>query len=137
MAYCIHEDVQLNLQYLELTENSKPTIGEVDVFCDQVSSDMNSRMEVAGISLPVSDEDKLDLLKKIAVDGVTARVFRSLNTEAALMSSKAYQVEYDKSMGNIEANPRIIDGVKNSASPGYFITPPERKRKYNREGRNW
>lgn len=135
MAYCTYQDVQHNLQYLVLKPDSKPSIDDVTAFCEQVAADIDARLNAAGISLPVENPGKLVLLGKIAADGVTARIFRSFNTEQALESAKAFQEEYDKAIQSITTDPLIIEAASLSASPGYLKT--ERENKYQREDRNW
>jgi len=135
MVYCTWEDVQRNLQYISLKPDSKPTLDDVIIFCNQLSVELESHLAAAGISLPVTDTEKLELLKKITVDGVTARVFRSFNTEEALKTAEAYQAEYDKAISHIEDTPAIIDAVEALSSPGYHQV--ERTGKYRREDRDW
>lgn len=123
--YCSISDVQVDLQRLTLTSSTDPSTTEVTTWCGQVTAEMNSRMNAVGITTPVTDSTKLDMLKAIAVDWVMWKILGSLNVESD--AAQRRKTSYDNSMQRIEKNPSIIeetsvaysapDGAKASSRP--------------------
>jgi hypothetical protein len=120
VAYCDHKDVQKKLQLIEISEDSRPTIIIVTGFTDEVSADMDAKMQSAGINLPITNTDKLLILKSIAVNGVKAEIFRSVNNQ--IEEAEQSQKLYDDAMKNIINNPSIIEDTTTvSQGPGYSV----------------
>lgn len=121
MAYCTWQDVNAKMQEIEIDANSNPNITEVTEFINEISADMDAKMQSAGITVPVTDADKLLVLKPIAVNGVKAEVLRSVGQYE---DAESLQKLYDAAMNSIINNPAIIEAEEaTTTSPGYYIPP--------------
>lgn len=121
MAYCTWQDVNAKMQEIEIDANSNPNITEVNVFIDEISADMDARMQSAGITVPVTDADKLLVLKPIAVKGVIGEVLCSVGQYEDAEKIKEL---YESAITRIVENPSIIQAEEVvSQSPGYYVTP--------------
>jgi len=141
MSYCAHADIETRFQNLSFSSTTNPTDTQVDVMCDQVSDDMDTQMQTVGIVIPVTDTDKLDMLKRIASFGVVAEIYRSLDLE--LEKAKMYQALYDKELGKILKNPEIITGTDEiTNAPSWTgedrtTTDSDLDEDFNRHGDDW
>lgn len=133
MAYCTYSDIQQKLQNITLDATSDPSTAEVTEFCDQVSADMDAKMNAVGVATPVTDSEKLKVLKRISTNGVLAEVYRSINAEDE--ASERYQVLYDKAMGDIMKSPDIMGTAVNEESPSHGFGEPSAR--YSRTGEPW
>lgn len=121
MAYCTWEDVQGKMQQITISTESNPTNSKVIEFITEVSADMDSRMQSAGITLPVSAADKLIVLNGICINGAKAEVLRSVGLYE---NASEIQKLYDNAMDRIQNNPSIIESAETvSQSPGYYEAP--------------
>jgi hypothetical protein len=109
MAYCLIADIQAKIQYTVFSATTNPTDTQVTAFCDDITQDMDEKFQTVGIAVPITDADKLKLLKRIACFGVLAEFYRSVDemTEKA----KMYQDLYDKAIKNILNNPDILSAT--------------------------
>jgi len=122
MAYCDWQDVQEKMQAITIKEDSKPSIVEVSRFADEVSQDMDSRLEAAGIILPIVAPGKLVVLKSIAVNGTKAEILRAVGRDPE--GAEALQKLYNDAIRRIEINPSILNPEQKTGSgPGYSSGP--------------
>jgi hypothetical protein len=133
MSYCLYTDVQQHFQQITLSATSKPTINDATEFCDLITIDMDVKLEAYGVTLPVTDADKLDMLKLININGAIAMMLRAVEIEPE--TAKAYQKLYDDALAQIERTPGIIQSSSCANSPGY----KERcnPHRYNRNYPKW
>lgn len=118
MAYIEISDVQAALQHVTISDTSDPNTTEVNIFITQVEASMDARFNGVGIIVPVTGTAKLNVVKPIAIDGVKARVLRSidLESEAAIICQRLYE----EAMKGIEKNPSILNetGITSSVPGG-------------------
>ena len=106
--YCAVTDVQTNMQnFSTFSESTDPSSTEVETFCGQITAEINARMNAVGITTPVTDTEKLKLLKLISLDGVIALVLNSLEMESEEGARR--QQRYDAALKRIEKAPAIIE----------------------------
>jgi len=121
MAYCTWQDVSAKMQEIEISADSNPNITEVNGFIDEVSADMDVRMQSVGIDVPVTLADKLLVIRPIAVNGSKAEVLRSVGMYE---EAKAVQGLYEDAMNRIVDNPTIIQAEETvSQAPGFYQPP--------------
>ena len=121
MAYCTWQDVNAKMQEIEIEANSNPSITEVNVFIGEVSADMDARMQSAGITVPVTDAEKLNVLKPIAVKGVKYEVLCSVGHYE---DAEKVQEMYESAITRIVENPAIIQAEDPvTAAPAFYVTP--------------
>ena len=134
MAYCAHADVSAQLKRLTLSGTSAPTTTEVGTYADLISADMDSRMQAVGITVPVTDATKLNVLKPIAVNGVIAMILRAVQSVAE--NAAEYQRLYDEAMDRIMAAPAIIQNTQSSGAYPTGSTAQE-TRPFRRDEQDW
>jgi glyceraldehyde-3-phosphate dehydrogenase/erythrose-4-phosphate dehydrogenase len=135
MAYAVTADVSSDLKRLTaFGASTVPTTTEVTAYLDEISSDMDAKMQAVGIIVPVTDSGKLKVLKTICVNGAAARVFRVLNGEAE--AAMVRQGLYDDAMARIMKNPGIIASAQSSASAPSGSTAQE-TRPFSRDSKDW
>jgi hypothetical protein len=136
--HCTHVDVSSEMQNIPaFTSTTKPTDTEVTNWCTDTTADIDAVLASIGITLPVTDADKLTILRVLAVWGVCARVLRSLEMQSD--AAEMYQKLYDNKIKQITANPSIIASL--TATFSYPAGPapavPEVERKFRREEQDW
>jgi len=109
MAYCAVADIESKIQYTDFSDTSNPTETQVTTFCGEISQDMDDKMQPCGIAVPVTDDDKLKTLKRIACFGVLAEVYRCI--DEMIDKAKMYQDLYDKELKNVLNNKDIISAT--------------------------
>ena len=117
MAYCSVGNVTGSFKRISLDATSDPTRDEVVVYCDEISLEMDARIQTLGITVPITSTDEVKTLRKIAVNGVIAQILRSVEMEVE--SATMYQNLYDKKMKNIVESPGMLDTVISEDSPGF------------------
>jgi len=105
--YCAYTDVASEIQYVTLSASSDPSTTEVTTWCGQVTAEINARFNAVGITTPVTDTEKLKVIKAIAVDWVVWKVLSAIDMESEEAGRR--KSSYDKSMARIEANPAIVE----------------------------
>ena len=98
MPYCTWLNVQAKMQHININNTSRPTTSQVNEFIDEVSQNMDLRFQAAGITVPVTDPDKLTALVPVAVNGVRAEIYRSVLSQLDLAAQlqKLYDKEVDR-----------------------------------------
>jgi hypothetical protein len=139
MAYAAVADIQSTLINVgPFAADSKPTITQVTAFIAEVEAEMNSIFASAGIAVPVTDPQKLLVVKKICCDGAAAKVLRSIQMEPD--QAVAFQKLYDGALERIRRNPAEIESVSGTGSGGYVTGPAANlttERHFTREGKDW
>ncbi len=133
MSYCLFGDVQKKLQQITLDADSNPSSVDVTEFCTQISTVMDARFQAAGITVPITDSDKLIVVKKIAVDGVAAEVLRSIEAESE--EAAVRQKLFDDAMKNIEKHPGILKTSISHSSMSHGFGTEDRH--FEREEQMW
>lgn len=108
MPYCATTDVQKKVQNTTFTLTTQPSTTQIDAFCEEISDEMDVRMQACSVTIPVVNPDKLEYLRLIATHGVLAIVYRTISVETD--KSGEYQRLYDKALEAICKNPSIING---------------------------
>lgn len=131
--YCAYTDVASEVQHLTLTASSDPSTTEVTTWCGQATALMDSRFQAAGITTPITDTEKLKVVKAIAVDWVVWKVLASIDFESEEAGRR--KTSHDNAMKAIVATPSILEqtsttyvGPEGSLSRGHPI---------KRGARNW
>jgi len=132
MAYCNVVDIKRRLQHVTIDTTSNPTSEEVTEFCERISKEMDARMNAVDIDTPVTNADRLSVLKMIAEDGVIAIVLMSIDVETD--RAVLHRDYYDAGMKRIEKSPAIIRTDDVAGGPGGSTAPP---RAFTREGKEW
>ena len=135
MAYITTVDINANNQHLNITASTNPTITEVEAMIANVEAEMDARFEAVGIDTPITDTNKLMVVKTISINGVLAMVLRAIDMES--MAADRYQMLYDNAMRRIEKTPAIISetSVSNVTGPSGPLnrgTP-----RFTRDGSEW
>ncbi len=117
MAYCSVGNITGSYRRIELNNTSEPTADEANVFCDEVSVEMDATFQTLGITVPVTAANPLKVARAIAINGAIARILRSVDMEieAAVM----YQELFDKAMKNIVSRPEILGTAVTENAPGH------------------
>jgi hypothetical protein len=138
--YCALADVQQKMQHITFTVTSKPKTTDVTHFCGEITVEMDAKMRSVGVTLPITDADKLELLQKISINGVIAIVYRSIEMETE--RSEMYQKLYEDALNEILENPAIISETS-AADVGvaYYDGDDSRsstdERPFRREHQDW
>ena len=136
MAYCTTTDIQAKIPYTTFSATSKPTLTQVSDYCDDISADMDEKFQSVGVTVPVTDSDKLKLLTRVACFGVVAEVYRSQDNN--IEKAKMYQDLYDKEMKYILANPDILLATAEvTNAPQFTQTDSTRTVPFARETDGW
>jgi len=77
MAYCSVGDIVQHYRLIEFNGESKPSRNEVEVFCTDVSTDLDAFLRTLDVSLPLTDSEHISIMKTTAEYGVLATVMRS------------------------------------------------------------
>jgi hypothetical protein len=135
-AYCDTDDVKSELQYLTLTTTSKPSVSDVNDFCDEIKEELDAVFEAVGIALPITETRPLSIAKQIAVLGVCARILRSIQESDE--RAKWYQQLYDDRITMIRKLPSVmgVTGVESSSGIDGFI-PTTSRRPWRRGKNDW
>ncbi len=112
--YCTSDDVIRELPYITIDATSKPSLADVNQFCQDISVDMDARLRTVGIDVPVEDDDLLLILLPIAINGVIAKVLRA-NQDGEFENAKVYEDLYQRDLARIEQRPSIL---RENDSPG-------------------
>lgn len=122
MPYCTWLDVQAKMQHIKINNTSRPTTDQVNGFIDEVSQNMDLRFQAAGITVPVTDPDKLTALVPVAVNGVRAEIYRSILSQLDLAAQ--LQKLYDKEVDRFCENPSLLTATSPvTGGPGYNQPP--------------
>lgn len=79
MAYCTTSDVQALLPKFVLSTTTKPTLTQVEQFCDDVAAEIDIYLARGGASTPVSTPTTLvTWLRKISGAGVAAMTLKAM-----------------------------------------------------------
>ena len=123
-AYIDVSDVQPKVQHIPINDESDPNATEVSDFVDDIEAQMNARFNSVGIDTPITVASKLAVVQPIAVNGVVACIYRSIDmeTEKAVL----FQNLYETAMKGIEKRPAILTetGVVSSVPEGSIRTRP-------------
>ena len=113
MAYCVLADVQVQVQRIPFTSSSQPSSTQVSGFIVDIEAIMNQRFKAVGIAAPITDAEAVAMLKSVAVNGVAAMAYRSINAESEI--AKTFQDLFESAMENIEKNPNLLTTVDTGA----------------------
>jgi len=113
--YCVSDDVIRELPEVKIDSTTLPSKVEVDQFCSDVTAEMDARLRAVGISVPVTDEDLLKVLRPIAVNGAKAKVLRAKQEEDERAAT--FEELYQSALGRIEARPSILRETENPGRP--------------------
>ena len=116
MAYATIGDVGAKLQHITLSETSNPSSSEVTDMLTEIEALMDARFNAVGIDTPVTDSDKLNVVKPILINGAIAQVLRSIDMESE--AAAVHQKLFDDAMKHIEKNPAILDTWQSYSIPG-------------------
>lgn len=72
MAYCTIDDLKIYVPKLEFSASTKPTSTQVESIITNTSYEIDSALQTAGYSLPVTDADTLAFLKNLNALGAAA-----------------------------------------------------------------
>ncbi len=128
MPYCTAADIRSKLQHVTIDAESDPNETEVTAFITQIDADMDAQCNAAGVDLPITDSDKLLVVKPISVNGVAACVLRAIGMD--LEREVVFQRLYDNAMKRIVQSPAILNetGVVNTGPEGSTRQPPTFRR---------
>ena len=132
MVYVDTDDVGAKLQHLTLSTTSDPTIAETEQFVDQVEAQVNARLNGVGIETPITDADKLNVIRPVVVNGVVAEVLRSIDMESE--AAATYQKLFEDAIKAIERRPAIMDTATSYTAPGGSGRGTIR---FTRDGQEW
>lgn len=106
-GYCTLEDIQAEIQNTVFTVDTRPTISQVQTFCQKVTDQINVIVKSTSVLLPISDKTVLSYLQTVAILGVTARVYGIMAVASTKSSdqSKLFMAELKR----IENNPMILN----------------------------
>lgn len=133
MAYCTLANIASGFQRITFDATSQPTIVEVETFCDEISAEMDAFFQTQGITVPVTGAAPLLVLRNVAINGVLAKVLRSIETEIDV--AVMYQGLYDKAMKNIMARPEVLGTAITEDAPSH--QGDMQTRKYEMGETNW
>lgn len=133
--YCTTTDVIRELPSITIDGSSKPSTSDVDQFCFDITADMDSRIRAVGITIPVTDNDLLEILKPIAINGVKAKVVRA-NEEGEQETAAIYESLYQDAMRRIEQRPSILRETDNPGQPEGKSRDDDNI-KFTRTGEEW
>lgn len=126
MAYCTVADIQAKLQHVTIDDTSNPSRAEVGEFIAQTDALVDARLNALGIATPVTDSDKLLVLKPIVVSGVVAEVLRSLEMESE--EARSRQELFEGGLRTIERNPGILQTAEGGGAPGFHDASSDTRR---------
>lgn len=126
MAYCTVADIQAKLQHITIDDTSNPSRVEVGEFIAQTDALIDARLNALGITTPVTDSDKLLVVKPVAVHGVVAEVLRSLEMESE--EARTRQELFESVLRNIERNPGILQTAEGGGAPGFHDASSDTRR---------
>lgn len=132
MAYCNVADIKRRLQHVTIDTTSNPTSEEVTEFCARISSEMDARFNAFDIDLPITNSDRLAMLKMIAEDGVISLVLMSVDLE--FERAALHRQFYAEAMARLEKNPSVLRTDDVQVSPGGSYAPA---RSFTRGGKDW
>ena len=114
MAYITIPEVQAQIQNVPIDDETNPNSQEVTGFITQIEAQMNARFNAAGITVPVTGTDKLNVVKPIAIDGVKAEIYMSIGVELDLAA--LCRKNFEDHMKLIEKTPAIIQDTSPTVS---------------------
>jgi hypothetical protein len=134
MAYCTVNDLNDYAAHVDIDDYSDPTATEVEAMITTVETWMNQQFKSVGVTVPVTDSDLLEVVKKIAIYGTLAEYYRAIDMEPE--REERYQSLYDDTLQRIVKNPSILQtGTGNTTLPsgsGRTGDPT-----FSRGGHNW
>jgi hypothetical protein len=134
MPYATVDNLNAQLQHVTISDSSDPTSAEVTQMILEVENEMNARFNAVGITVPVTDSDKLEVVKAISINGGIAKVLRSIEIESE--GAMIHQRLFEEAMKNIEKRPQIIE----ETSQIYQAPGGSEERgtpRFSREGNEW
>lgn len=137
MPYCTWQNVAAKMQHIKINNESRPSTQQVNEFIIEISQDMDMKFQAAGITVPVTDPDKLKALVPVAVNGVRAEIHRSVLPQLDL--ADRLQKLYDSAVKMYTDNPSLLTATSPvTGGPGYN-QPPSccRAEKFERCKRQW
>lgn len=133
MAYCSVGNITGSFSRITLDTTSEPTSVEANVFCDEVSIEMDATFQTLGITVPVTSANPLKICRTIALNGSIARVLRSVDMESE--SAAVFQGLFKQAMKDIIARPEILGTTVTEESPGY--QEDRQDRQFSMGNREW
>jgi len=136
MNYCEVKDIQREMKQFTISTTSKPTVEDVNRFIVLISEgEIEPRLREV-ISLPVTDEIGLKLLRSIAVKGVISKVYEAL--QADIDRIKHYRDSFEKGLQVAIDRPSMLLGSVSSIAPGCTSSyDSTRDIRYPRDERQW
>lgn len=126
-------DISSRMKNWTFSASSNPTTVEVESFIDEVETEVDARLNAAGVIVPVTNTDKVKVVGRIVTNGVIAEILRSVNIEDE--DAAGYQERYESGLRAIEKNPAIIEETATvEQTIGGYVSDA---RRYKRNERVW
>lgn len=108
MAYCDYTMIQALLT-LTFDTNSLPTATKVGEMIDMIASEINMYLQIAGVVLPVTDSNLLNILKLKTAQGVAGIVATGYPRDNMADGQGGYYSNlYNEFLKLIKTNPEIF-----------------------------
>ena len=115
MAYCSAADVQAHFPHLVFNAESQPTLNQVTGFIDEGQDNVIDPQVQSVVTLPVTDEKGLNLLKQLNIWYAAAEVGRATGVDEEKTAN--YQKMFDDGLKRILANPQMIQPTTQGYGP--------------------
>ena len=99
MAYTDIDDLRARFPQLQITDQSKPTSAEVELWIGEVEAQLNAVLSNLGYEVPITDLTDIMILKDRVVSKIGGRVLRARLFgvgDIAQSGSREAEAEYDK-----------------------------------------
>jgi len=131
MAYCSAGDIVKHYRIVTFDGESRPTKSEVEVYCTDISDDLDELIRTLDVTLPLTDSGHLKIMKVTAIKGVIAEILRATGkTEGAEMHEAIYQNRRKMLLDRpdlIRETEGTIDEPRFKAAPSRSFTVGERQ----------
>ncbi|HUW34108.1 MAG TPA: hypothetical protein VM223_21075 [Planctomycetota bacterium] len=137
MAYCTSADVLRELPHITIDATTQPSADGVTQFCTDVAAEIDARLRAVSITVPVTDEDGLAVLKPLSINGVKAKILRAKELEDGEAEQAAtYEELYQTALERIERRPSML---RTEDSPGQVegIERDDEDIAFTRMGTEW
>jgi hypothetical protein len=128
--YCTASDIQGMLGYdTEFTNTSKPTVTQVNDIITNITSEINTRLEAIGVTLPVTDSNVLNVVErycKIGSAGLVGLTYYSSNNNIEGGQADYFYKDYKQWLTDITDKPELVgvsaEAVNESAMVSNQVT---------------
>lgn len=123
MAYCSVGDIVQYYRVVEFTGESKPTRNEVEVYCSEITTDLDAFLRTLDVTLPLTENEHIKIMKVTAQYGVLATAMRSTGK---LEEADAWETLYKERRQMLADNPDLVRETEGTIDEPRFKSSAKR-----------